>query len=484
MPCRQATARGCWPFPSLQGNRKGSSIPPHQCTATQGLPQPGFRLKTHAMTRPQIILLFLFLVFLTFVPLLARLPAFLRPVGPPGLLAVQMPEGKEARSTALFITGKDGWGPEETTRAQRLSEMHTMVLVVDGEGLLTRVGGDCTALGTALADLARTQQQEHGALARTPVLVGLPNGGGSIALAAATTGGTAQFKGLVTLDLKPDAAPCPPSLTEAQKAPVRWLDVTDTADTSVAQGITGATIVAPDPDPRKAFYQSYLRVAGTDSAFDLGSVAQSVDLADLPLTIHRDADAPASDVYAIFLSGDGGWATFDEEVSDRLAADGIPVVGISALRYLWQEKRPEQIAADIARIDAHYRRAFGAERVMLVGFSLGGNTMPFAVNKLPTELQDQIASVALLAPEQQTGFEIRVGGWLGQATGATEVTPEIDRLAGTLPADKILCLFGTKEKVSACPGVTAPIAKHSFEGGHHLAKDYDSIAALLTQAVQ
>ena len=436
------------------------------------------------MTRIQIILLFLFLIFLTFAPLLARLPAFLRPVGPPGLLAVQLPDGKEARSTALFITGKDGWDAEETARAQRLSEMHTMVLVIDGEGLLTRVGGDCSALGTALADLARSQQQQHGALARTPVLVGLPNGGGAIALAAASTGGTAQFKGLVTLDLKPGAAPCPTPLTAGQKAPLRWLDVTETAETSAAQGISGATIVAPDPDPRKAFYQSYLRVAGTDSAFDLSTAAQPDTLADLPLTLHQNATATQSGTYAIFLSGDGGWAAFDKEVSDRLAAAGIPVVGLSALRYLWQEKRPDQIAADIARIDAHYRRAFGTNRLMLVGFSLGANTMPFAANALPPSLQQDLAAVALLAPEQQTGFEIRVGGWLGQATGATKVTPEIDRLAAALPADKILCLYGTKEKVSACPGVSAPIAKHSFEGGHHLAKDYDTIAAQLTAAAQ
>ena len=393
-----------------------------------------------------------------------------------------MPVDKEARSTALFITGKDGWGPEETARAQRLSEMHTMVLVIDGQGLLARVGGDCSALGTALADLARDQQQQHGALARTPVLVGLPNGGGSVALAAANTGGTAQFKGLVTLDLNPATGPCPTTVNAGQKAPVRWLDVTDTAETSAAHGIAGATIVAPEADARRAFYQSYLRVAGTDSAFDLGTAPRSLNLADLPLTIHQDANAPASNTYAIFLSGDGGWAEFDKEVSDRLAASGIPVVGLSALRYLWQEKRPDQIAADIARIDAHYRTAFDAERLMLVGFSLGANTLPFAANTLPPQLQQDLAAIALLAPEQQTGFEIRVGGWLGQATGATEVTPEIDRLAQALPNTPLLCLHGTKEKVSACPGATAPIRKHSFAGGHHLAKDYDAIAAVLIAA--
>lgn len=431
------------------------------------------------MTRPQIITLFLFLTLVALLPLAARLPAFLRPIGPTGLLGVQMPEGKEARSTALFLSGTEGWHPEDSARAEALAQMHTMVLAIDGPGLLKQLGGDCAALGPALAKLARDQQDTHGALARSPVLVGLENGGGALALAAAQAGGTQQFKGLVTLELTNAPAACPVAPNN-DKAPVRWLDVTAAPGTSAAQGVAGATVVAPDPTPRKAFYQSYLRVAGTDSAFDLGTTARSETLADLPITLHKDDKAPQGDTYAIFLSGDGGWAKFDEEVADRLAVQGVPVVGISALRYLWQEKRPEQIAADIARIDAHYRRAFGAKRLMLVGFSLGANTLPFAANTLPSKLQQDLAAVALLAPEQQTGFEIRVGGWLGQATGATMVTPEIDRLAQTLPNIPILCLYGSKEKLSACPAATPAVAKHQFEGGHHLAKDYDTIAALLT----
>uniref|UniRef100_UPI000A8B4309 hypothetical protein n=1 Tax=Leisingera sp. F5 TaxID=1813816 RepID=UPI000A8B4309 len=54
--------------------------------------------------------------------------------------AVITPDGKEARSTALIITGAEGWNNELAARAQRLSDMHTLVIGVDGRALLSQAG--------------------------------------------------------------------------------------------------------------------------------------------------------------------------------------------------------------------------------------------------------------------------------------------------------------------------------------------------------
>ena len=61
---------------------------------------------------------------------------------------------------------------------------------------------------------------------------------------------------------------------------------------------------------------------------------------------------------AVVYSGDGGWRDIDKDIASRLQAKGIPVVGVDSLRYFWSEKTPEQIAADLGLIMAHYREAW------------------------------------------------------------------------------------------------------------------------------
>ncbi len=421
------------------------------------------------------------MAFLRFAAFLITLAAPLCAAPRDHLIATLVPEGMEARSTALILTDPTDWHATTQARAARLATMHTLVVAIDAQALWQDDAISCATLGPLLADLARTVQKETGAYARTPVLVG--TGAGRAVAMVAGTEGPARFKGLVTQDA-PATTPCPDRPLGPHKSPLRWIDVTAQGAASPATPLAGASVMDPTEAPDKTFTQAYLRLAGTDSAFDLGALAEAPTLADLPLTVHFDPEAATTDVFAIFLSGDGGWAHFDEEVSDRLAAAGLPTVGLSSLRYLWQEKSPQQIAADFARIDAHYRNAFGASRVLIVGFSLGANVVPFAATELPTEMQDSLAGLALLAPEVETGFEIVVGGWLGRPTGAHLVTPQIDAAAQRLAAP-VLCLYGSKESVSACPEASgAGLAKHMFEGGHHLAKDYDRIAQILIEATQ
>lgn len=399
-------------------------------------------------------------------------------------LGTMVPKGMEARSTALILSDAKDWDAKTRTRAERLAQMHTLVIALDASLLRQSSRFSCATLAGDLTTFATTIQTRTGAYARRPVLVGSGDGV-DLALSAAH-GSPALFKGLVTQSAAQPDNFCETHHERQAKSPLRWLDLSVSPDTSPATDLAGATVIAQDQNKtsaNKAFSQAYLRIAGTDSAFDLGDLAQTAALADLPLTLHHSPKAVHSGTYAIFLSGDGGWARFDEEVADRLAASGIPTVGISSLRYLWHEKSPGQIAKDLTRIDAHYRNAFAAERVMLVGFSLGANVLPFAAPDLPGDIRENLAALVLLAPETQTGFEIVVGGWLGQATGATEVAPQIERAVQTGMAGPVLCLYGSEESVSACPRTThAEIQLLEFKGGHHLGNDWDRIAARLTHA--
>ncbi len=400
---------------------------------------------------------------------------------PPHVLDVIAPDGKVARSTAILLTGREGWTEELAARANELSEMHTLVVGLDGQSLLEAADGSCAATAPLILETALAVQTREGALARTPVLTGYGSAA-QLALLAADAA-PERFKGLVTVSTGDSASLCgDEKMTTADKAPLRWLDVVELGAASAAEGIKGASVIPPTPTARRAFYQSYLRLAGTDSAFDTRATSTAADLQDLPLTLHHIAEAPVSDTYAIFLSGDGGWANFDKEISQRLAAQGVPVVGISSLRYMWREKTPEHIAHDLTRIDQHFSKQFDRNRVLILGFSLGANTLPFAAPHLPTDLQNRLAGLGLIAPETRTGFEIVVGGWLGQETGAFEVAPAIAALDTVLSPAQIMCLYGTKERVSACPVSDLPgMQAIAFEGGHHLGKDYDAVVQNLLQ---
>lgn len=215
-----------------------------------------------------------------------------------------------------------------------------------------------------------------------------------------------------------------------------------------------------------------MRIAGVDAFDRAGPAAAPASLADLPITVHADPAAPAAGLMAVFLSGDGGWAALDAEVADRLAAAGVPVVGVSALRYFWTEKRPARIAADVARIAAAYAPRFGADRLLLIGFSLGANVTPFYAPLVRAAVP--VAGAVLIAPEPATGFEFHVGGWLGYRSDDHDVGAAID--AAGVP---LLCLHGTEEAESPCRG--RPGAQ-GFAGGHHLGGDHDGIAAAILGA--
>jgi type IV secretory pathway VirJ component len=52
----------------------------------------------------------------------------------------------------------------------------------------------------------------------------------------------------------------------------------------------------------------------------------------------------------VLLTGDGGWAGLDQELAERLAARGVPVVGFNSLKYFRTERTPEEAATAAAML--------------------------------------------------------------------------------------------------------------------------------------
>jgi type IV secretory pathway VirJ component len=224
--------------------------------------------------------------------------------------------------------------------------------------------------------------------------------------------------------------------------------------------------------PRDQLIDAYWQIAGTDSS--LRGVRKVVSsLADLPLTEIRNPSRPETDSFAIFLSGDGGWADLDQGVAKELVKRGIPVVGLSSLKYFWTPRKPEELAADISRVASHYLDAWHKSRFLIAGYSFGADVTPFIPKKVAPELAGKLIGVALIAPSRNASFEFHLSEWLGVAPAGQPIAPEIASLH-PLP---VACLYGAQDTDTVCPDLTKDDATViRLQGDHHFDGNYAGIA--------
>jgi type IV secretory pathway VirJ component len=201
--------------------------------------------------------------------------------------------------------------------------------------------------------------------------------------------------------------------------------------------------------------------------------------AKLPVVEVPAQAGASSDTLVVFVSGDGGWAKIDKEISAVLAATGMPVVGLNALQYFWTKKTPDIAAADLRSLIEMYLTTWHKSRVLLVGYSRGADVLPAMVSRLPQELREKIRLLALLGPSPHVEFEFHVSDWLRDAGKGTPVKPDIDRLRGM----NMLCLYGQDDKEALCPALanTPAIDVVMLKGAHHFDGGYDNLGRIILE---
>jgi type IV secretory pathway VirJ component len=224
------------------------------------------------------------------------------------------------------------------------------------------------------------------------------------------------------------------------------------------------------------FLQAFHRIA---DAPDESRAVLPVVVSDLPL-IELPVSPSSSDVVAVMLSGDGGWAGLDKEVAKELNARGIPVVGWDSLRYFWNARAPLGAARDLDRVIRHYSGAWHKSRVLVIGYSQGADTIPFMVNRLPEESRRLVRATALIAVSAEAFFEFHVTHWLGTPTGGLPTAPELaDGRLGP-----VACIYGKDESDSPCQKFARPgFRAVALPGGHHFDGDYAGVAQAILSAL-
>lgn len=431
-----------------------------------------------------------------------------RPVGP-------------VRGVALFLSGDGGWTLGVVDMARALTRQGIAVAGFSTPVFQRALEANrerCINPNAPLSALAQDFEHRLG-LPRyiKPVLVGYSSGA-TIAYAALAQAPGGMYRGAVSLGFGPDLGGTKPwcaapglQIHRISRPETGWLFspaphlsspwlVLQGLDDQVVDPTRTRAFTARIPEaalielpgvghgfsvesrwmPQFASAFAPMLEAPTTSAPTSGIAVARVD--DLPLNLVTDPAAPRTDMMAVIYSGDGGWAGLDRDVAARLAANGVPVVGVDSLDYFWTARTPAQAGADLGRIVTHFSQQWQRPHVVLVGYSFGADDLPFIVDTMPPALRPAIVRISLLGLSPSADFQFHLSSWLDvEGENALPTVPEVARLRG-LP---LQCVRGAQENDSACPDLPAGVAAQvTLPGGHHFGGNADLVAAAILNGLR
>lgn len=166
-------------------------------------------------------------------------------------------------------------------------------------------------------------------------------------------------------------------------------------------------------------------------------------LKDLPLYISGSKGINSNLV--IYLTGDGGWNSFNQELIQEFEKQGYGVVTLNTRKYFWDEKSPDLFASDIELLSRHYLKEWNKSSLIIVGYSFGADVASFIPGRLSAEIQKKLMKIVLLSPSASTDFIIRISDMIGKSENGSrryKVGPEIEKT--DLP---VICIFGKEEEM-------------------------------------
>lgn len=406
----------------------------------------------------------------------------------------------EILASVFLISDADGWTNADEERAKALVAKGAAVVGIDFKEYLKALEADddeCIYMISDIESLSQQIQRTAGTSSyRQPILTGIGKGG-TLALAMIAQSPVSTIRDAIAVDPKAGLPLEKILCTPATK---------DKADGETVYGLTDG----PLPAPVSVLFTPAADQKGRDHVNALVKLHPDIDVTDvddkadeiLTQTLSDQIDAagdtdnplglpikvletnPVMDTMAVIYSGDGGWRDLDEEVGGALQKQGIPVIGVDALRYFWKEKQPQEVASDLGRIIDTYRKQWKVRNVVLIGYSFGADIIPATYNLLPERAKSHVVQLSLLGLSTEVDFEISVQGWLGVA-GEGKGGKTVDDIAKIDPK-LVQCVYGTEEEdEDPCPGLKAKgVETIAIEGGHHFDEDYEALAKRIVTSLK
>lgn len=186
-------------------------------------------------------------------------------------------------------------------------------------------------------------------------------------------------------------------------------------------------------------------------------------------------------VAAVILSGDMGFHTgMAPKIAARLAADGVPVVGVNSLTF-FRTRRTQRETTVLVEQAARRAMAFGrTDRVILIGQSFGADMLQSGIPLLSPSLRSHVVLVALIVPGETVSYRASPSDLFGMDGDEGDGIATARQLGWT----STICVFGLEETDSLCPHLTSPAVKRiGLPGGHPLHRDVGALYMALRGAI-
>jgi type IV secretory pathway VirJ component len=194
---------------------------------------------------------------------------------------------------------------------------------------------------------------------------------------------------------------------------------------------------------------------------------------DMPLI--ENYSQGKSNFYVILLSGNGGWRDLDKSLTAYLISKNISVLGLNTKQYLLSEKKPEQIAFDLQTLMDQYGIKWKHDKVVFIGYSMGAEVLPFAINRMKERYTKKIQNIVLIGPWQKATFKVKLADYFYETNEGEEIYPELLKVKQI--NTYIVC---DDNEYALCLKPIDGIIDHDvLPGGHHFGGDYDSLSKLV-----
>jgi len=211
---------------------------------------------------------------------------------------------------------------------------------------------------------------------------------------------------------------------------------------------------------------------------NLGLKAQEISsVSDLPLQL--SVTKGSQEVLIIYLSGDGGWNSFNQQIVHGFESQGYGVVTLNTRKYFWDEQSPEVFTHDFELLSNYYLKEWKKTSLIIVGYSFGADVASFLPNRVSVELHKKIKKVILLSPSASSDFVIRLSDMVGESENDNrkyKVGPEIEKI--DLP---VVCFFGNEEVMSLKNSLhkNKNLTINELPGDHRYSNDFSLIVKLI-----
>ena len=182
-----------------------------------------------------------------------------------------------------------------------------------------------------------------------------------------------------------------------------------------------------------------------------------------------------SDYYVIFLTGNGGYRKLAHSLTNYLISKNVSVLALNTKKYFWREKKPAQIACDLESLIDRYNVKWGMNKVVLVGYSMGAEVIPFVVNSMEDKHREELSDLILIGPWQKATFRINLLDYFMEVNKGADIYTELQQMK--TKTGYIIC---DDNKISICHKDLEGVIDHDIlTGGHHFGGDYVTLSKLI-----